>query len=125
VQTWDASKVHNLHAVALDSMFFALSGIRVHIKREAATENARHPHNIFDTNLGSEGRLNYRHSHFPVPTASQTPLIADADYSVNRLPRSILIMYRYATSDGISDDAQMPCVVEDGWGCRVVPVFPS
>jgi hypothetical protein len=34
-------------------------------------------------------------------------------------------MYRYATSDGISDDVQMPCVSEDRWGRRVVSVCTS
>jgi hypothetical protein len=119
--------MHNILAVPLGSMSFTLFDTCVYIQSEATTDNALE--SISAGSLGHKprerGTAKLPSFPFPDPTASPTPLIACVDCSVNRLPRSILIMYRYATSGGIGDDLQMPCVSGDGWGCREVSVCTS
>jgi hypothetical protein len=100
------SKVYNILTVSLGSISFASFGAYVHIKREATTKNALE--SKFAESLQHEPRARgtARLPPFPLtgPYSFSTPLTACVDCSVNRLPRSILIIYRYATSDGISDD---------------------
>jgi hypothetical protein len=78
VQIWDAAKMHNIRAVALRSVSFALSGIYVHIKSEATTGIA--PKSTSAESFPHEPRargtatLDYLHFRFPILTASLTPL---------------------------------------------------